>query len=252
MSGPSDWLVDLGHSRIKWAQARDGLVIEGSAGSGRVDMLDAFEQHLQGQAGQRLWLSGQSNSEFVIAVTTMINRHGLSLQVVRTGAINLPVQPAYPALGSDRWLALQWPRMQSTRPVCVIDCGTAVTVDVVDENGKHLGGWILAGLGILRAGLLEKARGLPRLDSLADPDSEPGETSKPATSSAGAIARGTRLQLLGAVERAISAATEALGEPPEIWLTGGDAPPLVNEMANPCRHDPHLVLRGLALAAQST
>ncbi len=250
MSAPSDWLVDLGHSRIKWAQACSGVLDEDSVGAAPVDALGAFEQALADQTGQRLWLSGQSNNEFVMAVTTIIRKHGLSFHAVRTGDINLPVQPAYSTLGSDRWLAMQWPRRQSQQPVCVIDCGTAVTVDVVDANGCHLGGWILAGLGILRAGLLEKARGLPRLGELAG-DADAQDAWKPATDSASAIASGTRLQLLGAIERAIGASSEALGEPPEIWLTGGDARLVVNQLSRPCHHDPHLVLRGLAMAVQS-
>jgi type III pantothenate kinase len=251
VSGPSDWLVDLGHSRIKWARACDGKLIEGSAGAGPVDGLSTFEQGLEGQAGQRLWLSGQSNSEFVMTVTTMIRKHGLSLHAVRTGDIILPVLPAYPALGIDRWLAMQWPRLQSKRPVCVVDCGTAVTVDVVNAEGRHLGGWILAGLGILRAGLLEKARGLPRLGEQPDCEFGKDDASQPATDSASAITRGTQLQMLGAIEQTVSASAGILGEAPDLWLTGGDASMVVNDLSCSGRHDPHLVLRGLALAAQN-
>jgi type III pantothenate kinase len=61
---------------------------------------------------------------------------------------------------------MQWPWQQTGSALCVIDCGTALTVDVIDDGGRHLGGWIMAGLATARASLLAKhraCRACPRL-----------------------------------------------------------------------------------------
>jgi type III pantothenate kinase len=241
-----DCLVDLGHSRIKWGWSRQGKLLDDGSGACAMDNLGLFVQAVQDKPGHNLWLSGQSNPEFVAKVTELADRHGLSLHPVRTGEINLPVQPAYATLGTDRWLALQWPWLQTRRAFCVVDCGTAVTVDVVNDNGRHLGGWILAGLGVLRAGLLERARGLPRQEL------DCGRIDQPATDSATAIARGTLLQLTAAIDRAVAAGAQAAGQPCQTWLTGGDADQVIDHLAVSACHDERLVLRGLALATAAS
>lgn len=245
MSVPSDWLVDLGHSRIKWAQAHRGCLIAGTDGACALEQVDALDRALAGHRRQRLWLSGQSNPEAVSMLATVAQRHGLSLHPMKTGEANLPVEPAYPRLGIDRWLALQWPWLQSRAPLCVVDCGTAVTVDVVDGHGVHRGGWIMSGLAAMRSGLLDKARGLPR-DSV-----EPTNPDQPACDSATAIAAGTSLQLIAGINRALAAAGTLLGTRPVVWLTGGDADRVFNHLDNRPRHDDLLVLRGLAMAAET-
>lgn len=49
----------------------------------------------------------------------------------------------YQRLGIDRWLAMLGARSIGNNPCVVVDAGTAVTIDVVDHAGQHLGGYIL-------------------------------------------------------------------------------------------------------------
>lgn len=244
MSGRADWVIDLGHSRVKWARARHGKLLPDSSGSAALDQLEPFQQALAGSGGQ-VWLSGQSNAESVSRITTCIEQLDLSLHPVRTGTLSLPVQAAYAALGCDRWLALQWPWLETRRAFCVVDCGTAVTVDVVDDHGHHLGGWIMAGLATLRRAIRTSARGLP--------DTGDAEINSlgPTTDTISAIAGGTLLQVTSAIDQAVVLATEVLDQPPSLWLTGGDAASVLPVLTGHFEHDPQLVLRGLALATRS-
>ncbi len=241
MSVAPDWLVDLGHTRAKWGRGAAGELLVNSTDACGYDALERFEQALAGQPFGRVWLSAQSNPERVEQVLTRIQRQGLSCAPLRTGDVPLPVAPAYPALGSDRWLALQWPWLQTGGACCVVGCGTALTVDVVDAEGRHRGGWILAGLASLRAGLLSRARGLP------SPPAQLIDAEQPATDSALAIAAGTQLQIVAPVERLIRATEDLLGSEPALWLSGGDAALLQPQLTRPAHRDDHLVLRGLAL-----
>ncbi|MDU0353076.1 type III pantothenate kinase [Paraglaciecola aquimarina] len=45
-------------------------------------------------------------------------------------------------LGVDRWLAMLACRKQYAGNFAVLDFGTAMTCDVVNATGQHLGGWI--------------------------------------------------------------------------------------------------------------
>ena len=237
-----NWVIDLGHSRIKWARTGDNGLLE-HPGSSPVDQPGPLETLLLDTPGDRAWASAQSRPEAIDWLATVARDRGLELTVVATGSTELPVAPGYSGLGSDRWLAMQWPWRQTESALCVIDCGTALTVDVVDDEGRHLGGWIMTGLTTARASLLEKAPGLPRrLDTT-------GAAEHPARDSARAIVSGTALQMAGAIERAIEAASTELAKNPVVWVTGGDAAAIMPLTRIQATTDEHLVLRGLAMAA---
>lgn len=252
MSDNARWLVDLGHSRAKWALARGHSVLEASVAACPVESLEPLARTLSSQP-LPVWLSGQSNPENVNFINDLCNRLGISLRLVSLGDPTLDVAPAYSSLGCDRWLALQWPWQQTARPFCVIDCGTAVTIDLVDTHGQHRGGWILSGWQVLLDGLPARARVLPRQQDRPHPPESAVE--QPARTTPDALLGGALLQLRGGV-MACLAAIDADSGLPELWLTGGDADLLKASLAcaypaRPLTHDPHLVLRGLALAAQS-
>jgi len=49
-------------------------------------------------------------------------------------------------LGVDRWLNMLAIRARCTSAFVIVSAGTAITLDVVDHTGEHLGGWIMPGL----------------------------------------------------------------------------------------------------------
>lgn len=245
---PCDWLLDLGHTRAKWVLARDGVVVDESARSCPLDRLERLGQDLASDQGERLWLSAQSSPASVASVTALARTHGVSLQIVSPEAFDLPVKPAYATLGCDRWLSLQWPWKETGKGFCVIDCGTAVTVDIVDDQGLHQGGWIMAGLQVLRKGLLGQAPALAELSAAGTTENE--HFLPPATDSARAIAAGTMVQISAALDRAVLTTSDLLGRFPEIRVTGGDGRHVAAFLSPPPMVDELLVLRGLAMAAR--
>ncbi|OAB60634.1 hypothetical protein AY599_09275 [Leptolyngbya valderiana BDU 20041] len=242
MSGPADLLIDLGHSRLKWALSRSGELEPGSIQAGPVEAPEALFALIEQQRPGRVLWSPQGRADRMAELRHAFESLGLSCFAVTTGSLDLPVAPAYPALGSDRWLALQWPWQQSRRALCVIDCGTAVTVDAVDQGGRHLGGWIMAGLPTLGEGLARKAPRLP------EPELEIEHAERPARDSAAAIGGGFLLQLIGGVDAALERLDSILGEEFDCWLTGGNARLIGAGLRRPHELDDHLVLRGLGLA----
>lgn len=244
MSASSDLLIDVGHSRAKWGRCRDGQLLTSSVGASTLDDRFSLRAIIERESIRRVLWSPQSHRASIERLRNDFRSLGVSCRTVVTGSLNLPVAAAYPDLGSDRWLALQWPWVQSERALCVIDCGTAITVDAVDGRGQHQGGWIMAGLTSLRRGLAQGAPDLP-------PDNPaPGTDDLPAMDSAKALGGGFRLQLIGGLVRALKQLERILGPDFDCWLTGGDADLLRPAIDRQVLHDPHLVLRGLALASE--
>ncbi|MFD2232033.1 type III pantothenate kinase [Alkalimarinus sediminis] len=56
-------------------------------------------------------------------------------------------------LGVDRWLAIIASYSLCRESCFVVDCGSAITIDVVDGEGRHQGGYILPGLELMKQGL---------------------------------------------------------------------------------------------------
>ena len=72
----------------------------------------------------------------------------------KTGLTNSYENPN--SMGVDRWLCMVAAFAQSNTQCMVASLGTAVTVDVVARDGKHLGGYIVPGLDSLKSSLLAK------------------------------------------------------------------------------------------------
>jgi type III pantothenate kinase len=144
----------------------------------------------------------------------------------------------YQSLGADRWAAIIAGYQLYFGPLLICNCGTAVTIDLVDAAGLHTGGYILPGLTMTRRALHAGTAKLPQAN---------GGDLSPATDTVSAISNGTLLQLVAAIERIAF----EYGQP-DCVLTGGDAVFIGSFLDIPFHHDPDLVLKGLAIAAQDS
>jgi len=172
-------------------------------------------------------------------------RWGLELQPVVACAAQLGVTNTYkdPArLGADRWAALIAARARLPGAVCVVDCGTALTIDALDGNGVYRGGVILPGLALMRDALL-RTQGVREV--LGDAESPLAQ------STADGVAAGTLFGLTGAIDRILDEQAMRLGDTPHILITGGDAQTLLARLRHAVQHTPDLVLEGVACIARA-
>lgn len=144
-------------------------------------------------------------------------------------------------LGVDRWLAAVAAWRRSAGPVVVVSVGTAATVDFVDANGLHEGGYIAPGLRLLQSTL-------DRETADVGPGGSIRPCTAPGTDTEAALASGAFLMLLAFAEAAVEEFAARHGHDAELFVTGGDAGVLTEGLSVPFRHVPHLVLDGLAIA----
>ena len=172
-------------------------------------------------------------------------RWGVALQHVVTRAAQLGVTNSYrdPAsLGADRWAALVAARARLSGAACVVDCGTALTIDALDQAGVYRGGVILPGLALMRTALL-------RTQGVRDVLGDAGPAL--AQSTGDGVAAGTLLGLAGAIDRILDEQAALLGAQPQTLVTGGDAQSLLTLLRHVVQHAPDLVLEGVALIART-
>lgn len=146
-------------------------------------------------------------------------------------------------LGVDRWLAMLAARSRCERLFAVVDCGTALTLDVVGADGMHLGGYIVPGLSLQRQSL----KGMSRIRLSDEVSSD--DPLRPGRSTDEAIRNGGIAMLTGWLcnEARVRQAAEGAG----LFVTGGEADVLalgLERAGLSVRREPDLVLDGLALA----
>jgi len=262
-------LVDVGNSRVKWAfGTADGFVRLGEAwhqeGEGPRALLEAdqvpAEIRIANVAGSRVGTRLAALLEARFRVAPVFARSAASGAGVRSGYTD-PSQ-----LGVDRWLAICAAFARYRAPLCVVDAGTATTIDIVNGAGEHEGGLILPGIALMQAALRGSTGDLDRLS--AESATPGGLAAGPADSrtrerspvidlgrnTAAALHHGAIQSTAGLIHQCLRSLRSSIppgGLPERLVLTGGSGPlvgaAVLREPGVRFEHRPHLVLEGLAL-----
>lgn len=246
-------VLDVGNTRVKWAcLTPGGLQDFGDAPLGGADLTSlvtaACARH--GRPA-RVVTCNVAGEECAARLRAATEKHwGLRPEFVAPvrsacGVVNGYREPE--RLGADRWAALIAARHLNLGAAYIVDCGTAVTVDALDAAGAHLGGIILPGLALMRAALNTRTRGI----NYAAPHDNTLDITPLARDTANAVASGTLYAVAAAIDRAATDIGNTLPDAVRI-ITGGDAERVRPLLAGAWRHEPHLVLQGLAVIARDT
>lgn len=149
-------------------------------------------------------------------------------------------------LGADRWATLIAAHHAGHGATCIVDCGTAITIDAINAQGEHLGGLILPGLATMRSALAGNTHALPyTMDGVAT------NLVPLAQDTVKAITNGSLYAVVSAIDRIVADLCAQL-EIESTIITGGDAEHLMPLLATQYQHEPQLVLQGLAIIARMT
>jgi type III pantothenate kinase len=245
-------LIDIGNTRIKWAfdqDAADGAVLlaQGECVHRDIGLAEAmgFVAEL-GQVPDEVVAVNVAGKAIEAALAAAVwEKFGLQLMLVRTAARFGPVTNGYRAteqLGADRWAAIVGAWFLRRKAVCVIDAGTAITMDAVAANGQHLGGIIVPGVSLMEEALFRDTSDIRGFSVQGFASSTAADWYGDDTRSA--VAKGARYLLRAAINRAIGDMAEN-GVLPLVMLTGGDAEKLAQLLESAYEHRPMLVLEGL-------
>jgi len=239
----SDWLFDLGNTRLKLGPL-------GHDGAGPVSAFAHDGAHVA-----PAWISAlptEMDVAWVASVGPPALRASLLQALVPRAARVVEVrverdmagvrigygEPA--RLGVDRALALVGARVRVSGWALVVGVGTALTIDLLDSTGTHLGGAIAPSPTLMREALHARAPRLPAGGGVAAPFG---------TDTDDALAGGCLGAALGLIERSCRHACARAGLPPALLLHGGGAADLVEQLDGAV-HVPSLVMEGLAQLAR--
>ena len=236
-------LIDIGNSRLKWATEQAGQI-------GSIQALD-YRQPLAYQSLEQSWQTLARPSKIAIAcvgavqqiaaIESLANRlwPAIEIMIPKSTAAFGSVINAYPQaekLGVDRWLALLAAHQHYPGNSCIIDCGTAITLDFIDSHGQHRGGLISPGLMLMKKSLAQNTAALGL--------SQQTQALCLADNTLNAIDSGTLLAAIGLIEAAIKRYQPV----EQVIITGGDADLIQQYLSINSVTDQALVLKGLLLS----
>jgi type III pantothenate kinase len=236
-------LLDIGNTNLKWAWLLNGEIgsIVTVAHAGRDTGALATEEWFNGNTPGQVYISSVASQELEASLTHWCNQNWdiepvfIHSTAEACGVINSYSEPE--RLGVDRWLSMIALQAKMPGPVCVVDCGTAVTIDVIGLDGQHLGGLILPGFGMMLQSLTENT-------SIAF-DSAVASNGFLATDTETAVAAGGVLAVAALVEQVQQEVAAEYSIQIDLVLTGGDAEILYKALRVPSVIKTDLVLQGL-------
>ena len=241
-------LIDLGNTRLKWAFSDAAELRPGGAVAHARERLPDFDPVCKEIHGaQEAWIASVAAPALDERLAQSLRESGIRIvHFVRSSAQACGVRNAYAQperLGVDRFLSLIAAHAHAGELTVIAGCGTALTLDALAADGRHLGGLIAPGPDLMRSALLGNTA---RLGDLAT-----AHLVEHADNTADAVESGCWLAAAALIERFVARSAQAFGAEPALLFSGGAAPRLAKLVALPSRIDGELVLRGLARLADS-
>ncbi|MGR5050992.1 type III pantothenate kinase [Photobacterium damselae] len=239
-------LIEAGNTYVKVAQLfKNGqLELLGKYSSRKLEMV--LEPLLDKKEIHRIVFASVGPVEIDNSIQRISQLSNIPVIQVKTPSHDFGVKNAYSEyqyLGIDRWLTLVAIHQSYQQPTVIVDIGTALTFDVLAEDGTHLGGWIAPGYQLMMKSVLENT-------TKVFSDRDHVDSLELATNTADGLKNGCRAALLGLIEYGLKQAHENLGAEPHVILCGGGVIHLPKKWAQQYTHRSDLVLEGLALYAK--
>ena len=241
-------LLDFGNSRCKLAlldeeQFSDRGAISYVDDSGQLQLAATTQQlplvginsiHIVSVLGKKLY----AQIATVLApydyhfYTSQLSAHGVKLAYVDATQY-----------GNDRYAALLAAHQLYAGSKIIIDCGTAITFDAIDDTGQHLGGLIIPGYKAMLNGLSNNTQQLQQ-------DIKHKELHLLAKNTKEALSSGTMLCLQMGIKGIIDKMNgEMRASSPMIVVTGGAQEEVLASIDLELIKEPDLILKGLSMLA---
>lgn len=229
---------DVGNSRAKWRLVeQEGVVDRNTLVHG--DSRDLERLMTCADTVDQIWIASVAGPQVEQELSAVLReRWGVEPWFARSpaafgGLVNSYSEPL--RMGVDRWLAMLGARLRCKQRLCVIDAGSALTIDLVSAEGQHEGGYIIPGPALMeRALLLDTGR--VRFEE------DVGYSLSPGKSTAEAVRHGIALAQAGAVKLALD---HAGGDVPTLYFCGGAGQSVQQLLQAEGQYVPDLVFDGL-------
>jgi type III pantothenate kinase len=238
-------LVDSGNTRLKWGWSDNGeITLADTLVNSHISFAVLLDSWQTLALPQTIAISCVNSPQTLALITSVADLLWPDCPVIvaQPALFGCGVRNAYEQpekLGADRWMALIAVYNFYRQAACIVDCGTAITIDLIDADGYHQGGMICPGLQLMKQSLSKATRQLPY--------SQADYTVGLANNTEAGIYNGTLFAACGLIEKVLASQPIPL----QLILTGGDARCIAASVSCGCIVDDNLVLRGLSYVSEA-
>jgi type III pantothenate kinase len=240
-------LLDIGNSSVNWAsEKKSQFFSQGSFIYNKNNFENSLEKNISLTKNvSKILVSNVAGLEISNSLGSWVKKHS-SLELWQSCVEKKfkGLKTSYSEtqqMGIDRWLSMVagWEKHQSS--LCVVSCGTALTIDSVDSKGNHLGGYIIPGIDLMQKILIANTEKIninignnPSIDYASDTKT--------------AVNNGAFFASVSIIDRVVNKLLTELGSMPKCIISGGNASLVKPLLEHRFEYEPNLVLRGLLIA----
>lgn len=231
--------IDAGNTFVKWRKRNGNALVMPQRWYTEEIKQQGMSPPVEWGDVELATLVSVAPKEVTEVLTGVLVHLGIPMKQVVSESEFLGLKNAYAKpqqMGADRWVAMLAAWKQCHTAFCVVDAGSAVTVDCVDAQGQHLGGYILPGLTMMKRSLLGSTAQVRWQGEGVYQKIELGKNT------AECVEQGCRYQLAALMRQIqLDCEQQKIGH---LFITGGDAEQLL-PWSGPAKWMPNLVLDGL-------
>lgn len=232
--------IDVGNTFLKWRVLGVGGEVLSSGRMLSATISNTMSCPAEWYAVKGVRIASVASKDLNQRLTQLVSHSlGLSAQFAKTEAICAGVRCCYQdpsKMGVDRWLAILAAYHDYSGSCCIVDCGSAITIDLLREDGQHLGGYIVPGLRLMREALRRNTASVHFDEQEADLLLVPG------SSTDACVYNGINLMFAGCAQQVASLMLEY--KLSTLIITGGDGPMFHHFVGQGCYNE-FLVMDGL-------
>jgi len=237
-------LIDVGNTRIKWRLVGSDYNTGDVTHYGELKDLASYIKTLVTEE-VRVLLAAVNQTAELTHLLADGNFHSVTVtrsELSQAGLRNSYLHPE--RMGVDRWLAMvaaftQIKESGQCKGVIVVDAGSALTIDIVDSAGEHLGGYIVPGLLMAQEALFANTERVIQYNEVTADSQRYDKYKKLGNNTIQCVEYGVINQMLALVKQVKAEYLDY-----EIFFTGGDGE-LLAGFIKTGKVDKDLVLKGL-------
>ncbi len=205
-------LIDQGNTLLKYGLEENGSLTNIESGQ-----LFDLRQFIEGKDIAKAYVCSVKNVNNRKVVEELLDELNIEYEFAETqqeknGLINSYDDPE--SMGTDRWLGMLGIWHQHKGEFVLIDCGTAITLDLVASTGQHKGGHIVPGLNTMVSSLVDKT------DKINVDLSKKPQSTRLANNTEDAVKRGCLATITGYLNEQLNTKTHRKAA---VFITGGEA-----------------------------
>lgn len=233
-------LIDVGNTRVKWAVIEDEFNEDVDVCIGSLKELSISIQNMDTVNTKVLLSAVNQTNDLMLLLdkSDFAEITSVKSQSTQAGISNSYEQPE--RMGIDRWLAMiASHKLVNNKGIVIVDAGSALTIDVLNQKGFHQGGYIVPGIAMAQSALFSNTEQVKRYDEVVATNRSSGRLNKLGNNTLQCVEYGVINQQVALIEKVMKQYPEY-----EIMITGGDGE-LLAEFLPTAIVDRNLVLKGL-------